>query len=452
VLPLAEDAEAVVRLHVALALGAANDPRSISALAALARRDGADRWIRPAVLSSVRERTSAFFDAFVAAPPSAPAVRGAVMRDLGRLFGAAEPVERCLTLVADICDPRDQLSWQPAALVGVAAGLRTRGMASETLSSLMTLVSAGTPQAQVARERLATLMTRAGELTLRETTPAEERLAAIELLGQGEWSASGGTLLQLLDPQRQDPIQLAAARALGQIRDPAAPASLVAPARWQAYTPRVRDAVLTTLFSEDRLLSVLLDAVARHDIAVSALGASRWQRLTAHRNLAIRQRAEALYTATGTGNAKQRYDRMLQDVLARAGDPGRGAATFAMYCKACHTFGGAGGRVGPDLTGIRNQPVDAILLHIVVPDHEIAPGYEAYTVQTRDGRTIVGRLESEAPNSITLRDAAGEAHTVIRTDIKSMTAATSSLMPSGLDQTISSAELADLIAYLKNSR
>ena len=159
---------------------------------------------------------------------------------------------------------------------------------------------------------------------------------------------------------------------------------------------------------------------------------------------------EALHTFTGPGNATQAYERKLGEVLARAGDPARGAATFAMYCKACHTFSGAGGRVGPDLTGIRNQPADALLLHIIVPDYEITPGYEAYTVQTRDGRTIVGRLESEAPNGVTLRDATGDAHTVLRADIKSMIAATSSLMPTGLDQTISSAELADLIAYLKN--
>ena len=119
------------------------------------------------------------------------------------------------------------------------------------------------------------------------------------------------------------------------------------------------------------------------------------------------------------------------------------------YCTACHTFNGAGGRVGPDLSGIRNQPADALLLHIVVPDYEITPGYESYTVQTRDARTILGRLESEAPNSVTLRDAAGEAQTVLRTNVESMTAATSSLMPAGFDQAMSAQQLADLIAYLK---
>jgi len=71
------------------------------------------------------------------------------------------------------------------------------------------------------------------------------------------------------------------------------------------------------------------------------------------------------------------------------------------------------------------------------------------TVQTRDERSIFGRLESEAPGSVTVRDAAGQSHTILRVDMKSITAATSSLMPVGLDQTMSSQDLADLIAYLK---
>jgi putative heme-binding domain-containing protein len=324
-------------------------------------------------------------------------------------------------------------------------------MASETRSALMTLVSADTPQARLARERLAIQMVRAGELSLLEGTPPEQRLPAIELLGQGEWPVSGATLLRLIDPQRQSAIQIAAVRAIGQIRDPAAVGSLVEPARWKAFTPQVRDAVLTTLFSEERLVSVLLDAVARRDISASALGASRWRRLTAHRNTSIRQRAEALYTAADAGSAMQIYERKLPDVLSRSGNPTRGAVAFTTYCSACHTFNGSGGHVGPDLSGIRNQPADALLLHVIVPDYEITPGYEAYAVQTRDERTIFGRLESEAPNSMTLRDGAGQAHTILRTDIKSMTAATSSLMPVGLDQTMSSGELADLIAYLKNA-
>ena len=89
------------------------------------------------------------------------------------------------------------------------------------------------------------------------------------------WPASGATLLRLLEPQRETAVQIAAVRALGQLRGNAAAASLLEPSRWQAYTPQVRDAVLTTFLSEERLVPVLLDSVSRRDVAVSALGASR---------------------------------------------------------------------------------------------------------------------------------------------------------------------------------
>ena len=105
--------------------------------------------------------------------------------------------------------------------------------------------------------------------------------------------------------------------------------------------------------------------------------------------------------------------------------------------------------MGPDLSGIRNQPADAILLHVLVPDYEIAPGYQAYVVETRDGKTLFGRLESEAPNSLTLRDAASQSHVILRSQVVSMSASASSLMPNELERAMSEQELADLIAYLK---
>ena len=446
---LANDPDARVRLLAALALGATDDPRNIAPLAAIARRDGADRWTRAAVLSSVREHTSAFLDAFTAGAAASPVVRGAVMQDVARVFGASEPVGRCLALVTQIAEPDVEPTWQPAALAGLAAGLRARGVESGSRSALMTLVSPDTSEARVARERLTHVIAGAVGLSLRDQAPLDQRLGAIEFLGQAEWSMSGATLVQLLEPQRANEIKVAAVRALGQMRDPAAAPSLVIAARWQTFTPRVREAILTMFLSEERLVSVLLDAIERGDIGASALGPSRWQRLREHRNASIRQRAEALHSAADAGSPVKVYERRLPDVLARTGNAESGAALFTKYCSTCHTFDGAGGRVGPDLSGVRNQPVDALLLHIIVPDYEIAPGFAAYTVQTRDERTIFGRLESEAPGSITLRDAAGQPHSILRVDVKSMTAATSSLMPAGLDQQMSSQDLADLIAYLK---
>ena len=449
-LPLGDDPDPRVRLHVALALGAVDDPRSIPALAAIARRDGADRWVRAAVLSSVRGRTAAFLEAFVSAAPASLAVRAAVMQDLGRLFGASETPERNLALLAEIADPREELSWQPAALSGIAQGLRARGLATDSQSALMALVSPDTPQARLARERLATQMARAAAIAAMDDAPAEQRFSAIELLGHGPWSDTGATLLQLLEPRQPAAVQVATVRALGQLRDPAAAASLVDTTRWLAYTPRVREAVLTTLFAEDRLVQVLLDAIERHVISAAAIGTSGRRRLTGHPNASIQQRAKTLLAGVDGSSVMQVYERAQRDVLARTGVAARGANAFSTHCAACHTFNSAGGRVGPDLSGIRNQPADAILLHILVPDFEITPGYAAYSVQTRDGRTIFGRMESETPTSLTLRDAAGQPHTILRADVASMAASAASLMPGGFEQAMSGQELADLVAHLKS--
>jgi putative heme-binding domain-containing protein len=400
----------------------------------------------------VGTRASGFLAAFVSDPTIAVDVRAAVMQDLGRLFGASEPPDRCLALVTEIADPRAELRWQPAALSGLAAGLRARGASPDGRSPLLALVAGDGPRARRARERLTTQLARAAALAVIEGTPPEQRLPAIELLGHGDWASSGTALLALLEPRRPGVIQIAAVRALGQLRDARAAAHLVEPARWQAYTPRVRETVLTTVLADERLVPVLLDAVERRHVPAQAVGAANWRRLTTHRQDAVRSRASALVASVGTSATTQVYERVRSDVLARQGDARRGAEAFAAFCAACHTFDGAGGTVGPDLSGIGNQPADALLLHIVVPDHEITPGFESYTVQTRDGRTVVGRLESEAPNSVTIRDGAGAAQTLLRRDIESMSTAGESLMPAGLGQAMSSAQLADLIAYLKRQR
>ena len=450
VLRLADDSDDRVRLRVALALGETDDPRAIDALASIARRDGAQSWMRAAILSSVRDRSNEFLRAFVASPPSSTSVRAAVMQDLGQLFGAAQTPERCLDLIFQIADPNAEFGWQPAALSGIAQGLNVRGLGGASRSAFMTLLSSDSAQARSARQRVETVLSRASALALDEKVPADLRLAAIGLMGHTDYPSAGKTLEDLLTPQQPSEIQVAAVRALSQLPDRAAAATLVERGRWLAFTPQVREAVLAALVTGESQTLVLLDAVEKGPIPVSALGPARRNRLLNHRNAAIQTRARALFDAVDSGDRMKVYERLRATVLTRTATPANGRQLFATHCASCHTFAGTGARVGPDLSGLRNQPADAILLHVLVPDYEIAPGYRAYNVETRDGRTIFGRLESEAPNSLTLRDALSQPHAILRSQVVSMKESTISLMPNELERAMSEQELVDLIGYLKS--
>ncbi|MGB2714839.1 MAG: PVC-type heme-binding CxxCH protein [Vicinamibacterales bacterium] len=452
VIRLAGDQNERVRFQVALALGETADPRAAAALASIAQRDGAEPWIRAAILSSLNDRTHEFFRAFAAASSSPDTVRGAMMQDLGQLFGAAETPERCLELILQVSNPGGEADWQSAALVGIARGLQRRGLGGEGRSGLMTLLSTESPQANAARQHVSGLLARSRAQALDARAPASVRLAAIGLLGYTDYSTAGKTLESLLAPQHPIEFQVAAVRALAQLPERVAAAALVERRRWLSFTPEVREAALSALTADEPRTLVLLDAVEDGSIARTVMSPSRRSRLTNHRNASIQKRARALFAPLDSGDRMQAYERLRGTVLKHPFNAASGQRTFSRYCATCHTFDGAGGTLGPDLSGIRNQPAEAILLHVLVPDYEITPGYYAYVVETRDGRTLVGRLESEAPNSLLLRDAASQPHVVLRSQILSMTASPNSLMPNELERAMSEQELADLIGYLKSPR
>jgi putative heme-binding domain-containing protein len=138
-----------------------------------------------------------------------------------------------------------------------------------------------------------------------------------------------------------------------------------------------------------------------------------------------------------------------KSALALKPNPAAGRALFKTHCASCHRLDRDGAAVGPDLMGIRNQPKEAILLHVLVPNYEIMQGFAAYQVETMDGRDVSGIVIGESDSSVTLRQAQGVEETFPRSRIKSLTASQLSLMPEGVEQNLARQDMADLIAYLK---
>jgi putative heme-binding domain-containing protein len=141
--------------------------------------------------------------------------------------------------------------------------------------------------------------------------------------------------------------------------------------------------------------------------------------------------------------------REFKKVLDLPGDPSAGQAVFQRACASCHKLGDSGHAVGPDLSGLRNQPADALLLHVIVPNREVYPSYAFYQAETKDGGTHAGILEGESLDSVTLVLPLGLRKSIPRSNLKSIRAMPLSLMPDGLEQTMTRQELANLLALIR---
>jgi putative heme-binding domain-containing protein len=300
----------------------------------------------------------------------------------------------------------------------------------------------------VFRKNLESLFVRSGGIASDNSQGLSTRLAALSLLGQANYAVAGPVLQTLIEPRQPSEIQTAAIRALGQIGDPAGGASLVQPGHWNGYTPAVRDVVLSALMPNTNFLAALFTSIEQGGIPAWTVSADRRTQLMKHKDESLRLRANALFKELVPGDRMKIYEDS-KSVLELKADPENGHAVFQKNCLACHTFAGEGHFVGPDLTGIRNQPAEVILLHIVVPEYEIMPIYTCYNVETRDGQSFTGLLAGESPAAITLRMAQGVDQQIPRSNIASMTTSRLSLMPPELEKAMTKQELADLLSFLK---
>jgi putative heme-binding domain-containing protein len=73
-------------------------------------------------------------------------------------------------------------------------------------------------------------------------------------------------------------------------------------------------------------------------------------------------------------------------------------------------------------------------------------------VTTKNGKSLSGVIVSETAGSLTLKRAEGQTDVVLRQDIDEIQSTGLSLMPDGLEKTITVAEMADLLSFLKSWR
>ena len=163
-----------------------------------------------------------------------------------------------------------------------------------------------------------------------------------------------------------------------------------------------------------------------------------------------------LRAQAGAAMAKT-YDTKTIAIMAASaaakGDPTRGELIFRrpeLACTACHAIGGAGGKVGPDLTSIgASAPLDYLVESVVNPGAKIKEGYHSVIIETKDGKAIMGQLVRSSGGSSVIRDSSGQEITIA----ESMVAKTTdggSLMPSNLINSLNPQETDDIFKFLSS--
>jgi putative membrane-bound dehydrogenase-like protein len=143
------------------------------------------------------------------------------------------------------------------------------------------------------------------------------------------------------------------------------------------------------------------------------------------------------------------------ELLKEPGDVKAGRRLFfspvGARCGVCHQHSGRGGRVGPDLTNIaRSSSREKIIESILKPDQEVAPHYQPWLLVTDDGKTHTGLRQHEGGDDGTEEyvNSAGERFLLESKTIEVREATSTSIMPSGLETTVSIADLRDLVTFL----
>ena len=136
------------------------------------------------------------------------------------------------------------------------------------------------------------------------------------------------------------------------------------------------------------------------------------------------------------------------------GDPLKGAEVFrreTVGCFKCHQVNGQGTDFGPNLSEIGTKLAkQAIYESILDPSAGIAFGFEAWDLELKNGDDALGLIVSETPDEIALKSVGGIVTRYKKAEIATRTKQKLSIMPAGLEQTMSSEDLVNLVEYLSS--
>jgi len=179
--------------------------------------------------------------------------------------------------------------------------------------------------------------------------------------------------------------------------------------------------------TDEDLVRIIRTGIPNTPMPASSMTVEQAQKIVAY----LRSRAASTKAGTVTGDAAR----------------GRGLFEGKAGCATCHSVGGSGSGVGPELTRIGSlRGALELERSLVEPAADVQPANRFYRVVTKDGTAVTGRLLGHDTFTVQLLDTKERLRSFVKSELREHGFADSP-MPS-YRGTLTPQELADVVSYL----
>ncbi|MFL5242103.1 MAG: PVC-type heme-binding CxxCH protein [Gemmataceae bacterium] len=376
-----------------------------------------------------------------------------VPRTLRRLAATGKPgdLAACVAFLGEVTDP----TVRRAALEALVQALQSEQVDppegwKKVLSSLL---ADKDEEVQRLARRLAIdfrdleALERALDVAQDRAKSVKDRLDALRDLGSAHPSNALQPLQTLLTSEKNPELLAQTCRTLANYSDPNI--AKIVLAGWKNYPAGVRTEAVNLLAGRKEWARDLLVAVGKKEVPRTDLNDNTILRIRALRDKDLNGQIEEVWGRVRDTPAELAglIHKMRQELYQGRASASRGQKAFENACAKCHKFDGKGHEVGPNLDGAARD-IEYLLVNVLDPNRVVGQPYFTRLVELKNGTNATGLLAAEDEKSITLKSENDVLKVILKKDIEQITISEKSVMPEGLDKSMTVQDFRDLVRYV----